>query len=68
VFSVDTIFGGQQLKPGKVSFDKPKHLAELESKEPEYLLTQDLKELQREAVREAPQIITYQPPAQIQPI
>lgn len=39
MFAVDTIFGGQQLKPGKVSFDKPKHLAELESKEPEYLLT-----------------------------
>ena len=39
VFQVDTIFGGQQMKPGKVSHEKPKHLAEIDLNEPEYLIT-----------------------------
>jgi hypothetical protein len=49
VFKVDTIFGGQPLKPGKVSFDKPKYLSEIDGKEPDYLLTCDLRELEQAA-------------------
>jgi hypothetical protein len=51
VFKVDTIFGGQSLsgQPGKVSNQKPKHLSDIDGRDPEYLITCDLRALEKEA-------------------
>lgn len=56
VFKIDTIFGGKSVSgpPNKVSSQKPKHLSDIEMREPEYLVTCDLRELEREAVGNQP--------------
>lgn len=56
VFKVDTIFGGQTLSGhhGKVSNQKPKHLADIEVRDPEYLITCDLRALEMEAASNQP--------------
>lgn len=54
IFTVDPIFGAQPKSGGAskvssgVSYEKPKHLANLKS-EPQYLISCDLKELERNA-------------------
>ena len=56
VFKVDTIFGGQSLssQPGKVSNQKPKHLSDIDGRDPEYLITCDLRALEKEAASNQP--------------